>query len=240
MIATKLYTLQAFTKTDAKDEHGRHKVGWRRIYGQINNGTFEYTTNQEEAENGDFSDSIPDVKAVHEADKEERVIKLIQQVKNKKHEPKSLTIRMDEQHSNDLNKISNIIDSFNKNTKEIGRPLLLNVHSGRGVSALSRGKSHSNYRGIVTVLLILLIISNFKYILKQGSQKGWTVGNAIYETLTDPSSKITVGGLIHFAFAMNFFYTVPAISYITERFVGANQAIPRSILFALIFLNMTY
>lgn len=60
MIATKLYILQAYVPTEQKDEHGRSKVDWRRIYGQVNNGTFEYTTDEEEAKQGDFSNSVPD------------------------------------------------------------------------------------------------------------------------------------------------------------------------------------
>ena len=195
MIETKLYVLQAFTHLEKKDEHGRPKVGWRRIHAQVKNGTFEYTTNEAEAKTGDFEDSISYCKAINLANQDERIIKIVEEVKDKKKEPKSLQVRMDEDKPQDLSKLCNAIDTHNKGPKEIGRPLLLNVHSGRGVSALSRGITHSDYRGIVTILLILLIISNMKNILKQGSQQGWYVGSIIFEFVTNPSSKITISGL---------------------------------------------
>lgn len=117
---------------------------------------------------------------------------------------------------------------------------MLNVHSGRGISALSRGITHSNYRGIVTILLILLIISNIKNIIKQGSQQGWAVGSKIVEFLVNPSSKVTISGLREFAFAMHFFVTCPIISFFTEKVLGANPSIPRWVVFSTIFMNMTH
>jgi hypothetical protein len=242
MIATRLYKVQALILTEKKDKHGRNTVDWTRIYCQVNNGTFEYTSDENQAKVGDFEEKIPNCKAINQASKNDSSVRLIEQSKGKKkiENVKSLEVRIDENFAQDLNKLTNILDEYNKNLKEVGRPLLINLHSGRGVSALSRGIDHSNYRGIVTVLLILLIISNLKYILKQGTDKGWTVGHYIYETVTNPGGKVSLDSLLHIGFAMHFFAVVPVISFLTEKLIAPISSIPRIILFSLIFLNMIY
>ena len=167
MIDTKLYVLQGFILTEKKDEHDRNIVEWRRIYGQLNNNIFEYTTDETEAENGDFYEKINDWRSVYQTDKEESVLKLYQESKgNKKDNTKFLLWKIDESHPQDLTNLANYLDSKSKSPKEVGRPLHVNVHCARGVSALSRSATHSNYKGLVTVLLILLIISNLKNIMK--------------------------------------------------------------------------
>ena len=167
MIDTKLYVLQAYILTEKKDEHDRNIVEWRRIYGQMNNTIFEYTTDFEEAEHGDFYGRIFDWKSVYQTNKDETVLKLYQEAKGKKKEiQKFLLLKIDESHPQDLTKLANYLDSKSKSIKEVGRPLSFNVHWARGVSALSRSATHSNYKGLVTVLLILLIISNLRNILK--------------------------------------------------------------------------
>lgn len=195
MLAPRLYVVKALTKTDKKDKHDRNIVDWVRVYSQVSSGAFEYTHDKEQATAGDFGNKISHCKATNMANKEERVIKLEEEKKGKKKEdPKTLEIKIDEDFPRDLHKLTNVIDEYNKGPSDLGRSLLMNSHSGRGVSALSRGMSHSNYRGIVTVLLILLIISNLKYILKQGADKGWVVGNTIVESITNPSHKFSWSG----------------------------------------------
>ena len=121
MIDTKLYVLQAYILTEKKDEHERNIVEWRRIYGQMNNTIFEYTTDFEEAEHGDFYGRIFDWKSVYQTNKDETVLKLYQEAKGKKKEvQKFLLLKIDESHPQDLTKLANYLDSKSKSIKEVG------------------------------------------------------------------------------------------------------------------------
>ena len=133
----------------------------------MNNTTFEYTTDNEDAEHGDFQAKIQDAKSVYQTNTDETILKLYQESKGKNNETQRfILLKMNESHPQDLTKLANYLNSQSKNPKDVGRPLSFNVHCARGVSALSRSAKNSNYKGLVTVLLILLIISNLKNILK--------------------------------------------------------------------------
>lgn len=59
------------------------------------------------------------------------------------------------------------------------------MNTGRGVSALSRNAENVNYRGIVSILVILLLLSNIQHIWKTVKHRGWVFGAAVYNNLTD-------------------------------------------------------
>ena len=57
MITNNTYKIQAFVPVD-KDKFGRSIMGWTRVYAQINNTRFEYSTNKHNSDKGDFEHII--------------------------------------------------------------------------------------------------------------------------------------------------------------------------------------
>ena len=96
MINIKLYTVQGLVPVK-KDAHGGNQLGWKKVYGQMNNTTFEYTTNREQAILGDFNFQIPNCKVIYQAKKKENIVKIIQQVRGKApQDPKYVELKVDE------------------------------------------------------------------------------------------------------------------------------------------------
>lgn len=241
IIAIKLYKVLAYIPTNQKDEHGRKILDWVRVYGQINNSDFEFTTSEEEANEGEFNQKIPKCKAIHEADKHEHIVRIVETVdKHKKHQPVKIEIKIDDEFPRDLGDLTSLIDEISKAPKDVGRPILMNLHFARGVSALSRSSKNSNYRGIVTILVILLVASNIRIIFQQFREKGWEVGNAIYMTFQSSEGSFTLAKIVEFAYALHWFGTCPLISYITEKHIAIRSFIPRAFVFLIIILNLLY
>ena len=175
---------------------------------------------------------------MYQANKLENTVKITEIVKNKKKDPRYLEIKVDEEFSQDVGVLTNVIDERNKQPKDVGRPLLVNMHCARGVSALSRGREHSNYRGIVTVLIILLIISNLRFIYKIVSKKGEVFANQLMLNFTNREELITISGILEILYALHWMVTLPIVSFITEKYIGPKVSIPRTILFTIIVVNL--
>jgi len=114
--------------------------------------------------------------------------------------------------------------------------MVINMHTGRGVSALSRDADSIDYSGLVNILVILLVMSNIKNIMKTLNDKGWVFGGHILAALTD---------LHNFQFknmgyilCLQFVVTTPFFSFLIEKYLGANPKFPRKLVFFLIVLNM--
>ena len=65
---------------------------------------------------------------------------------------------------------------------------MVNCHTGRGVSALARNAENQSYRGLVNILIILLIASNFHNILRVLNEEGWVFGMVYINALTHPQN----------------------------------------------------
>ena len=175
---------------------------------------------------------------MYQANKLENTVKITEIVKNKKKDPRYLEIKVDEEFSQDVGVLTNVIDERNKQPKDVGRPLLVNMHCARGVSALSRGREHSNYRGIVTVLIMLLIISNLRFIYKQVIRKGEVFTDQFILLLTNREEIVTVNGIFEILYALHWMITIPLISFIIECHIGPKIAISRMFYFSLVILNL--
>ena len=65
---------------------------------------------------------------IYQASKKENIVK-IQEVKRKaKEDPMYLEVKIDEEFSQDFGSLTNKLDEVSKMAKEIGRPLLVNLH----------------------------------------------------------------------------------------------------------------
>ena len=113
------------------------------------------------------------------------------------------------------------------------------VHVARGVSALSRNSSHTEYRGLVNILIILLLVSNARILIAKAQTDGWIIGRLIFETITSPQ-RLTVENYINFAIIMHWIIVAPIISYFIEKFLAVNAMVPRRVIWISIFLNMVY
>ena len=149
---------------------------------------------------------------------------------------KSLFIKEDEECPEDFLHIWTKLDEYSKSGIHVGRPIIVNIHTGRGVSALSRNAENVNYRGLVTILIILLIISNIQNIWRTVNERGWTFGSIVYNNLTDLNNFHPRN--IRYLLCIQFVLTSPIISFIIEGYIAPIQKIPREIVFALIVLNM--
>lgn len=185
MIDTHVYTLKAEFASEKTDDRGRAQFEWRLIYAQIQRGGFQYTQNRKSAFRGNFPDTIPKCMPIHMTDGDENIVKLEEKVRKDKDAPKVLFIKEDEENAKDFADVVAILDEISKSDKrEIGRCMVINVHTGRDVSALSRDKENSDYTGIVNILVLLLVLSNIKNIMKTFNERGWMLGAQIYEAVT--------------------------------------------------------
>lgn len=236
MFSPKLYVVKGLLPTEKTDEHGLSILDWRIIYCQVNNGTLEYTTNKHEARQGDF---VPDWYVISKDQADGTIVKLQQKVKGKNTKSKFLKIQHDERYPNDLSELWNALDEFSKSSVDIGRPLNYDVHVARGVSALSRNSEHTEYRGLVNILLILLVLSNIRFVISKGQAEGWAVGRLLFNTITG-TKNLDMIQLTNFGIAMHWMATIPIISYIIERFIAIIEGMPRRLIFFFITLNMIY
>ena len=138
-------------------------------------------------------------------------MKLEQVIRHKDQVPKSIFIKEDESCPDDFNNILIKLDTHCKSGIQFGRPIIINMHTGRGISALSRNAENMNYRGLVTILIILLIISNIQNIWRMVNEKGWVFGVIIFNNLTDLNNfhPKKLGYLL----CLQFIVTSPIISF---------------------------
>jgi diacylglycerol O-acyltransferase 1 len=149
-----------------------------------------------------------------------------------------LLIREDESCSHDFQVICSTIREANMSAGQVGRPIMSNSHTGRGVSALSRNAKGQSYRGLVNILVICLVMSNIQNILRTINEKGWIFGSTIYGVFVDPDTYSI--NSVRYALCLQFLITAPFISYLIEKFLGANRRVPRIVVFAAIIVNMLY
>ena len=154
MIDTKIYQLKAELPSAKLDANGRQIREWQIIYSQVNKDTLEYSVSKERAYKGNFDDIITHCKVGYQEEDDESIVKLTQETKKKSSQPKILLIKEDEGFPNDFQKVCNSIRDSGLDKKSIGRPILVNSHTGRGVSALSRNAENQSYRGLVNILII--------------------------------------------------------------------------------------
>lgn len=239
MIDTHIYQLQAELPSTKLDENGRQTLQWTTVYAQVTKDTFEYSVSKKRAFKGDYDDEIPKCKVIYLVGKDEGVVKLEQSArKDKDQQIKVILIKEDENCPNDFHRVCNIIREQSKAGKDLGRPIVINSHTGRGVSGLSRNAENSNYKGIVNILVILLILSNLHNVIKTIDENGWAFGNTILQTIIDlrnfePRS---------LKYVLSFQYLVSSllISFGIEKYLAPNPSVPRPVVFALIVLNMTH
>lgn len=129
-------------------------------------------------------------------------------------------------------KICTILDETTKSGSEIGRPIVMNMHTGRGVSALARDKENRDFTGIVNILVLLLVLSNFKNIMKNIDERGWVVGTHFIDVLKHIDKMIP--DHIGYIISLQFLISSPVISYFIEKYLAPNPKMPRMLLFFLI------
>ena len=202
MIDTHVYQLQAELPSTKLDENGRQIIEWQTIYAQVNKDTLEYSLNKKSAFYGDYDDAISKWKISYQEKDDESIVKLTQETKKKSSQPKILLIKEDEGFPNDFQKVCNSIRDSGLDKKSIGRPILVNSHTGRGVSALSRNAENQSYRGLVNILIIWLVFSNAQNILRLLNDQGWIFGKVLIDALAD-SSNFQLKNLKYFLYAQH-------------------------------------
>ena len=238
MIDTHVYQILAELPSGKKDERGRTLHHWTPVFWQVKNETFQYTEHMKSAFHGDYKNEITRWKVINMAENNEEFVKLEQIVRHKDQIPKTLLIKEDESCSHDFYLIWRKLDDLNKVGKEVGRPITINMNTGRGVSALSRNAENVNYRGIVSILVILLLLSNIQHILKTVKHRGWVFGAAVYNNLTDFDNYRL--SYVLYLLWFQFVITCPSFSFVIEKYIAPNPKVSRKLIFFLIVLNMAY
>jgi len=238
MIDTHLYWLEAELETSKVDKNGRTVMKWTNIFAQVKKDNFEFSESKERAFGGDFDDTISHWKLIYLKGNQDGIVKLVQENTKGKEQSKVLMIKENENFSKDFHHITNLIRELNMTAKSIGRPIMMNTHTGRGVSALSRNAKDQSYRGLVNILVICLLMSNLHNILNTINGKGYQLGGSLYDIVFDP--KISGYNKLWLPICLQFWVSSPLISFLIEKYIASNKNVPRAIVFGLIALNMVY
>jgi hypothetical protein len=237
MIDTRIYQLQAELPSLVQNKDGRQDIEWMTVYVQTTKDNFEYSRDLKRALKGDFDDIIPKCTVNYIKDGDDLVVKLEQKVK-KDQQPRILFIRQDEATPNDFEIVCNLIRENSMEVKGIGRPILVNSHTGRGVSALSRNSDNRSFRGIVNILIILLVISNAQNIYRMINEEGWVMGSSLYNLVTGESTWKLEN--IKYLLVVQHMVTSPIITFVIEKYLAPNKSVPRIVVFALIVANLVH
>ncbi|CAI2362233.1 unnamed protein product [Moneuplotes crassus] len=238
MIDTRIYKLKAELHSSNRDDNGRHVIEWATIHAQVNKDKIEYTTGYKRALVGDFEEVLPHCTLTFLEIDGEQVAKLEEIVRNKETVHKILLIKPHEDHLDDFEKVCLVIREHSMGQKDIGRPILVNSHTGRGISALSRKAENQSYRGLVNILIILLVASNAHNILKVLKEDGWIFGKIWIDVITS-SAAFKLEYLKYLLYGQ-FLFTGPLISVGIEKYLACSKKVPRLVVFILIVLNLLH
>ncbi|CAI2362448.1 unnamed protein product [Moneuplotes crassus] len=238
MIDTKIYKLKAELASSSLDDKGRSLIEWATIFAQVSQDKIEYTQAYKSALVGDFEEMIPHCTLSFLEIDGEQVAKLAEVVRKSQTKQKILMIKPHQNHSQDFEKVCNILREFAMAEKDIGRPIMVNSHTGRGISALSRNAENQSYRGIVNILIILLIASNAQNILKVLNEEGWVFGKVWLDLFRNPTT-FQLKNLRYLLYVQNL-VTGPLISLGIEKYFASCIKVPRAIVFVLILINLFY
>lgn len=75
--------------------------------------------------------------------------------------------------------IKNKLDEHQTDSKLMGRPLAMSFHNGWKISPLERDSKNISFKGLLNLMVILLVLSNFRKIVFNFENNGWLVGSTI-------------------------------------------------------------
>jgi len=232
MINTKLYSLQGFIPKILENQV-ETTMGWSKIYGQVNGATFEYSVSKISAERGDFEARIP----YCNISKKESMVKIFQKSKNEE-EQSFIEIKQEEKLAEDLNALISVIESVNKIPRIGNSPALINNYCARASSPFSRSKETSNYNGFTLAAFILILALVAMPVYKKVNEKSISIYEGTTDCYNNLGDNLTIGVLLKLFFALQWVISVPAFSFVIEKYIMQNESVPRLLSFLMILINL--